>query len=274
MVALIAPSPNESVPNLPSLIQLVLYCDRDGVAMFLKTLAALRNEMDEESFNNLIQEYIVNARADGNRSILHVAVMNAFAKTNALQNEQNTGAKSSETLDTTEADAHREKMDRKWEEMIAGGGPLPTVTKGDIDMNEDSLLDPTSPSVLSKVDLSMEYRTGVPVADPKLRQTNAIAILKSFMDDEIIQSQFSTLLHVRDVSGHTPFISAVQHRAYEAASILWEAMLKYYNDLSKEDFTNQIYNPLVHNDDSPLFIVCYNDTCSFTWTGLLIFQVF
>src|SRR5690606_1663905 len=63
---------------------------------------------------------------------------------------------------------------------------------------------------------------------------------------------------------------------------IWDAMKKFYSGssglssvlnnldnrlLSVDDFTTQVYNPMIHNDDSPLFIVCYNDTCSFTWTG-------
>ena len=225
MAALIAPSPKDVIPQLPSLLQLTLFCDLDGVGMFLKTMLELSHEMDEESFGALVDEYIADVRADGNRTILHVAVMNAFAKTNALQNETNdkTGF---ESLDTSEADAHRQKMDKQWEEMISGS----KLPKSDVDMKDtDASNDSVRSPALGLVDLPMEFRTGRAVADPKTRQSNAISILKLFMDSEVVRSRFSTLFHVRDVNGHTPFISAVQNRAYEAATVIWDAMKKFYS---------------------------------------------
>lgn len=82
------------------------------------------------------------------------------------------------------------------------------------------------------------------------------------------------LMRERDTSGHTPFISAVQMRAYAAASILWKAIkvnAKCDRDASaNKDRLNDYFVDLINGtrpDDSPLFILCYNDTCSFTWTG-------
>uniref|UniRef100_A0AC34RRG3 E3 ubiquitin-protein ligase UBR5 n=1 Tax=Panagrolaimus sp. JU765 TaxID=591449 RepID=A0AC34RRG3_9BILA len=256
LAALIAPSPREIIPSIPSILQLVLFCDFHAVSMVMKAVNKLKAELDESSFEALVNEYIINPRADGNRTILHAAIMNAFSKTNAID----AASHDKITFDTSEAEAHRDKMDKQWEDMIAGGGQ---VSKS-VDVEMKSAEDVTS---LYKVDLAMKYRVGQPVSDFKDRKHNAIAIIKYFMKDPIILSKLPVLLHIRDIYGHTPFICAVQHRAYEAACAIWETMTKYYNNLSVADFTNEVYNPMIHTDDSPLFIVCYNDTCSFTWTG-------
>jgi len=36
---------------------------------------------------------------------------------------------------------------------------------------------------------------------------------------------------------------------------------------SEESLLAMIYPPDSHTDDNPLFVLCRNDACSFTWTG-------
>ena len=102
-----------------------------------------------------------------------------------------------------------------------------------------------------------------------------------------------SLLSFRNLEGQTPFMSAVNSRAYQCALILFE----YSNKISKRELSNEqqtssfqfylespstindvkqsenlllrmIY-PLTstNSDYSPLYTICTNDTCSFTWTG-------
>lgn len=221
MAALIAPSPREIIPSIPSILQLVLFCDSRAVAMVMKAINKLKTELDESSFEALVNEYIVNPRADGNRTILHVAVMNSCSKTNAMDSVLH----SKINLDMSEADAHRDKMDKQWEDMIAGGGQNLNTT--DVEMK-------TTENVTSlyKVDLAMKYRVGQPYPDLKDRKQNAVDIVKYFMKDPVILSKLPILFHVRDVYGHTPFISAIQNRAYEVAGLIWTAMQDYYSNLS------------------------------------------
>lgn len=80
----------------------------------------------------------------------------------------------------------------------------------------------------------------------------------------------------RDINGYTPFNCAVQMRAYTAASILWNALESFKNFSNNKSNDKETLNSVseLHEivsglkaDDSPLFVLCYNDTCSFTWTG-------
>ncbi|RNA07304.1 E3 ubiquitin- ligase UBR5-like, partial [Brachionus plicatilis] len=91
------------------------------------------------------------------------------------------------------------------------------------------------------------------------------------------------LLTHRNSNGETPFMYAVSVRAYDAALLILDVALRVRVDitkslLDKRDkeanfyhrdllFTNVIYPVGSRADQSPLFVLCANDTCSFTWTG-------
>ncbi len=65
---------------------------------------------------------------------------------------------------------------------------------------------------------------------------------------------------------------AVNIRAYEAASILFEHSLHFLSNNTTNYtrdllFTNLIFPLGSRTDQSPLYVLCSNDTCSFTWTG-------
>jgi E3 ubiquitin-protein ligase EDD1 len=89
------------------------------------------------------------------------------------------------------------------------------------------------------------------------------------------------LTHKND-DGSTPFMYAVNLRAYEAALLIFESILKIRVELlvllaQKSSPTTKVNcDLLVTNmlfplgsklDHSPLYVLCSNDTCSFTWTG-------
>uniref|UniRef100_A0A914YMX1 E3 ubiquitin-protein ligase UBR5 n=1 Tax=Panagrolaimus superbus TaxID=310955 RepID=A0A914YMX1_9BILA len=283
IASMITPSPESVQPNLPSLMQLVFYCDVGGVKSFLKKLTEISRNMKEDEFKKFIEQKIIRLRADGNRTILHAAVMQAFARSNANQadvepsNNEVPGQSLltlQEALDMTEADAHREKMDRQWKNMIAGA-----VSDGAKQLAKEAAAaavketrdtrskDDPKPKEVENMEVEDVSSSGKPVSDLKTRQKNSIEILKLFVENGAMQPCLTELLHVRDIHGHTAFISAIQNRAYGAASVLWSSMLKLFKRLPIDDFTNQVYNHAIHSDDSPLFILCYNDTCSFTWTG-------
>jgi len=87
------------------------------------------------------------------------------------------------------------------------------------------------------------------------------------------------LLTEKNDDGSTPFMYAVTLRAYEAALIIFETILKIRNDLLEQKsstttkstsdllITNMIFPLGSKLDHSPLYTLCSNDTCSFTWTG-------
>lgn len=57
---------------------------------------------------------------------------------------------------------------------------------------------------------------------------------------------------------------AVSSRAYRAALILFDAAQRCP---TPEQRTAAIFPHNAPPDHSPLFVLCCNDTCSFTWTG-------
>ncbi|CAF0940743.1 unnamed protein product, partial [Didymodactylos carnosus] len=153
--------------------------------------------------------------------------------------------------------------------------------------------------------------------DEKERRLRSIKILRLLLDSSLFQEYLIDLLSFRNVEGLTPFMSAVNSRAYNCALILFE----YASKLAKEECLNKntqsndddqeqhqnlqffldntsISPPLFESatnclnvpninhseyqsilmrmiypsdctnfDDSPLYTICTNDTCSFTWTG-------
>jgi E3 ubiquitin-protein ligase EDD1 len=222
IASMIAPSPESIQPDLPSLMQLILYCDAEGVKSFLRKLTELSKQMKEDEFKKFVEEKIMRLRADGNRTIVHAAIMGAFARTNANQadvepsNNEVPGQSLltlQEALDMTEADAHREKMDRQWKNMIAGAvsdgakqlakeAAAAAVTSKEARSKEE----PKPKEVVESMEVD-DLISGKPVADLKLRQKNSIEILKLFAENEVMQRCLTDLLHVRDIHGHTPFIS-------------------------------------------------------------------
>ncbi len=74
-------------------------------------------------------------------------------------------------------------------------------------------------------------------------------------------------------------MAALQTRAYSAAHLLWSAItqcIAIADDSPLDASAGKrhsdalmpfVFPPGSRPDDSPLFVLCYNDTCSFTWTG-------
>lgn len=114
------------------------------------------------------------------------------------------------------------------------------------------------------------------VSDPVERRANSLAALKAITESPALNFHLQTLLSARDAQGHTPFMQAVAVRAYPAALVLLDVATKVSRQLATEVETQKkllqsFIFPLGKNgcspDDSPLHVLCSNDTCSFTWTG-------
>ena len=91
--------------------------------------------------------------------------------------------------------------------------------------------------------------------------------------------------HTRDAQGDTPFMAAVSGRAYPAALTLFDTITQLATgqrpvesqatgestaaraEFDDKLFKKTIYPPGSEPDASPLYVMCFNDTCSFTWTG-------
>lgn len=68
-------------------------------------------------------------------------------------------------------------------------------------------------------------------------------------------------------------MSAVSGRAYPAAISLMDTFLRLAQESARDpESRKKFMEPMIYPkgalpDDSPLHVLCYNDTCSFTWTG-------
>lgn len=71
-----------------------------------------------------------------------------------------------------------------------------------------------------------------PTAENKERQFNAMEIIRILAKHPVVQPYFADLMTVRDINGQTPFMCAVQHRAYTAAMTLWNAVEEIYSNYS------------------------------------------
>uniref|UniRef100_H2Y8U7 UBR-type domain-containing protein n=1 Tax=Ciona savignyi TaxID=51511 RepID=H2Y8U7_CIOSA len=98
-------------------------------------------------------------------------------------------------------------------------------------------------------------------------RSDALAILKLLCRSKCIQPYLKTLLTHKDTSGYTPFMFAVAHRAYSAAQVLYQAAINIAKDENIEHLMPMLYPTGSSPDDNPLYMLCCNDTCSFTWTG-------
>ncbi|VDN04928.1 unnamed protein product [Thelazia callipaeda] len=305
LVTLVAPSPSTTRPRIPSLLQTILYCDLQGVDLVLD---ALSKEADQD----VVRTEILVARADGNRTIFHAAVMNSFAVTN--KDEADTMEISVETEnkplqrlqvtaeDMSAAEEARVAFDHRWQCMLRRHGanaeeqllirelmannPLrrPGHDVGNMeDMLADfarSLKEAKKPPIFFediKDEASMPIIVNA-ISEPKLRQSNAIEIVKTLCCSSVVAPYLFELLTTKDINGHTPFMCAVNCRAYTAAYIIWltaEELLKEAQILGsqgKKQSSDVVLYSIIYPsgsrlDDSPLFMLCMNDTCSFTWTG-------
>lgn len=103
-------------------------------------------------------------------------------------------------------------------------------------------------------------------SDPAERRENASLILKQLCGSTILQPQLKQLLCAKDAQGQTPFMLSVALRAYNASKILLSTIQQLANgDSAVRDA--MIYPTGSSADQSPLYVLCCNDTCSFTWTG-------
>lgn len=101
------------------------------------------------------------------------------------------------------------------------------------------------------------------------RQYFSIEIVEVLIKHSAVRPYFVSLMIDQDTNGQTPFMCAIQVRAYTAAMHLWTGIEEYYKNLScSYKFDKDMFFPDNSSlDDSPMFVLCYNDTCSFTWTG-------
>ncbi|KAI6173317.1 E3 ubiquitin-protein ligase UBR5 [Aphelenchoides besseyi] len=261
VAALVTPEQRTTEPKIDSLLQNVQYCDLKGVRKVLKQLEEC--EDDEERKHQILENF-----TDGNRNILHTATMNAISTTNRDQADDFVGVTfdqkkdAPEKMDTTEADAASVKFDQRWKDMISTGTETALKIMNSPSSSKTSAKSPKDKE--PKESNKPKDATEIPI-NARQRQRNAILIIAELASSPVVSPFFEELMRQRDIHGHTPFYSAVQIRAYTAALIMWKKL----NEIQKTSGKSSIEHLTKSGTggESPLFLMCYNDTCSFTWTG-------
>ncbi|OQR77876.1 E3 ubiquitin-protein ligase UBR5-like [Tropilaelaps mercedesae] len=98
------------------------------------------------------------------------------------------------------------------------------------------------------------------------KSQRGIAPLLALLQASVLRPHLHELLCARDATGQTPFMTAVSCRAYHAALLLLDAAQRC-SENSRVALRQMIYPVDALAEDSPLHVLCSNDTCSFTWTG-------
>ena len=90
-----------------------------------------------------------------------------------------------------------------------------------------------------------------------------VDLISSYLDYHEVLTQ---LLQEKNLDGYTPFMAAVVYKAYCTARMLFD-LANQLSSGQEEGLMSMLYPPDSHPDDNPVFILCRNDPCSFTWTG-------
>ncbi|GAB1606363.1 E3 ubiquitin-protein ligase UBR5-like [Argonauta hians] len=140
--------------------------------------------------------------------------------------------------------------------------------------NERSSLTRQSSSGFSSAIGSVQEHSTISMPPVKLeekdRKYNALQILKLMCESPALQPHLLELLSAKNAEGCTPFMQAVCGRAYSAALLLMDIAKKVAlkdKEVDKNVFMSMLYPTGSSLDNSPLHVLCCNDTCSFTWTG-------
>eukprot|EP00095_Tigriopus_kingsejongensis_P009543 maker-scaffold114_size351134-snap-gene-1.12 protein:Tk09543 transcript:maker-scaffold114_size351134-snap-gene-1.12-mRNA-1 annotation:"e3 ubiquitin-protein ligase hyd" len=139
--------------------------------------------------------------------------------------------------------------------------------------DEDSLLGLAGSAASISSHKSVLVKERSPATENQERRSNALASLKLICESLVFAPHLEALLAMQDAQSNTPFMAAIVCRAYPAALVLFEAAQKVALDCSndpetqKKTLMSMVFPPGSGPDNSPLHVICCNDTCSFTWTG-------
>ncbi|XP_054724980.1 E3 ubiquitin-protein ligase UBR5-like isoform X2 [Uloborus diversus] len=266
-----------------TLLPPILKCEQETVR---QTLSSLERDSGTPLGQNTLQ-CVLNERCDGNRNIFHAAVTTCFPSSNKendfgdLVTGETSGSASLESLDLLSGGVAsngsglpsrsvtiREIMRR----ATNAARNLSGLESRDQDVGIPTLAWPPEPSDATTGSMSPLGSLATPPESTE-RKSAALSILWNLCESPVLKPFLKDLLTARDAQGCTPFMSAVSGRAYPAALILIDTFLRLAQETIRDTESRQKYiQPMIYPrgalpDDSPLHVLCYNDTCSFTWTG-------
>ena len=233
------------------------------------TLASLEKE-------TVSQQVVVCERCDGNRNIIHMAVCACFPTTNKTLETSATEDAGAETFDARNASL--QDVMRRASKSVSGR--LNPNTERNEDLRANIELSADSCDSESSAPISMIYyppessaASNEPLLDPTEQKPVAHSILWTLLDSPVLRPFMKELLCSKDSQGYTPFMLAVSGRAYSAANHIMTMAVKIAqrgapdSEAQQKLLMSMLYPRGSNPDDSPLHLLCCNDTCSFTWTG-------
>lgn len=262
------------------LMSRILRCDIEGVKQML-------NQVDNELKPQI--SGVLTEKIDGNRNIFHACVSMCTPSSNKENDTDGQGTSCSSGLDSLNVitgittsnrpvsirEVMRRAISRTIDSQSNSNDTAPPPPPQNEDANSMPVVywppeyDPGSAdedSLPGLNPLSSRLNQETYISDPNERRNNAVLTMTLLCESPALQPYLKQLLSAKDAQGQTPFMLAVSVRAYQAGLILFNTIMK----ISKGDTTlrdSMIFPPGSSSDQSPLYILCRNDTCSFTWTG-------
>lgn len=267
----------------------IMRCDVDAIKFFLNQL---NNELKSQ-IPLVVQEF-----ADGNRNILHACITQCSPTSNkdsdtdvasgttaasgpnivldcmnAVANSMISSRSTSNIRDLMRRSSSTSALPGEVHHLSTSGVSVTSADDNSINLSywpgeydggnsgdEDSLSGIQSQKT-QQTQAAESY-----VSDPTERRLNALLSVQLICENAALQPQLRQLLSAKDSTGQTPFMLAVSSRAYQAGIVLFETILKIANgDAQIRD--SMVFPNGCTPDQSPLHVICCNDTCSFTWTG-------
>lgn len=268
---------------------------RADVETVRQTLYSLENTCDTEAGRATLNN-ILNERWDGNRNILHAAVSTCFPTSNKENESGENSSGNMDSLDLLSTSSSSiavlsgrnmslcEMMRRATSAALSLSGLESQDAERDSEFPIPTLTWPPEPSDSSASSSSpgnCRNSKGIGLLPQASKgehgdRNAALTILFFLCDAVALRPHLKELLMARDAQGCTPFMTAVCGRAYHAALLLLDAAQRVLQESvgvsggegsARRALQNMLYPPGSAPDDSPLHVLCCNDTCSFTWTG-------
>ncbi|KAG5682285.1 hypothetical protein PVAND_011645 [Polypedilum vanderplanki] len=264
----------------------IMRCDVDAVKYFLQQL----NGELKSQIQAVVQEF-----TDGNRNILHACITQCSPTSNkdsdqdllsTANSNNNPGLECINTITNTiiasRTTSNIRDLMRRSSSTSALAGEVHHLSASNVSVtsaddnsvnlsywqteydgnsgDEDSLSGIHIPKAQQQ-----NQPTEIYISDPTERRVNALLSVQLICENAALQPYLRQLLSAKDATGQTPFMLAVSSRAYQAGIVLFDTILKIAN--GDPQIRDSMVFPNGSPDQSPLHVLCCNDTCSFTWTG-------
>lgn len=254
------------------IIPSILQSDPDYLRLTLNSF-----EKNSPTLQNAIAEKI-----DGNRNILHTAVAMCFPTSNKYQTETNSSedlnldniellssSRNNDLINCSDIIRLPNQASSSSHQSASHQAAQDGVGDGSAGANEDELNFNASTNSTNN---ESPFAHDLSIYDPS--EQKSLSVLWALTESPSIKPFLKDLMSAKNSQAFTPFMLAVNGRAYAAAIHLFQVAQKIARNLHPTDleqqkkvFMSMIFPRGSNLDDSPLYVICCNDQCSYTWTG-------